>query len=595
MRRLFSYRAVGNFSAALFLTGLVWVSPATSGYYPVFAFWNATSTPYKLNITGAASTVVSTCIPITLNLLSTAGVASNAQANTTIALAVNNGTGTFYSNSGCTTTATSLTISSGSNTGTVYFSSGTANQLLTLAATSTGLVPDSMDIATTAAANHLLILGETATGKNHCTQYQVARLDTNGTWVSSSTAVTVNLTENGSVTFYSNSACSTTITSVSIPAYQSSASFYMKDTTNQTVTLTAKDAASALTTDTISVVVSNTQHWWNASWTKRIRIDVSNEDQATALTNVPVLIQLDSTKISYASIQSAAQDIRFVASDDSTALSYEIENWDTAGTSNVWVKLASIPSSASTYIFMYYANGTATDAQSGSGTFSDYWGTWHFQQSPTATAPQYKDSTSNVHHGTATGGPGTVAAPVYKGIDLTGTGDVVDLGVDLSSVLGVTSTLSAWIKTTQVGDDTMWMAPGITGVEESGGGNDIFFGWIDASGYIGITAGNGAAAKSNFVVNDGNWRYVTITRSSTTGAVQFYVNGVQNGSGTSETGNKTTAFQQIGIIGDTGGTPVELNAYLDELRISNSIVAAARIRADYKYMVGTNVFYNTAE
>ncbi len=595
MRRPFSYRAFGNFSAALILTGLVWVTPATSGYYPVFAYWNNTVTPYSLSISAAASAVVSTCIPVTVNLLGTAGTAANAQSTTSVALTVNNGTGTFYSNAGCSTTATTVSISSGSSTGTVYFSSPTANQLLTLVTTATGLVSDTSDIATTAAANHLTILGETTTGVNHCTQYQVARLDTNAIFVAAATAVTVNLTQNKAAVFYSNSTCATTTTSVSIPAYQTSGTFYIKDGTNQNVTLTATDAASTLSSDTHAVTVATTQHWWNASWTKRIRIDISNLDQSTTHTNTPVLILLDSTKISYAVPQSAAQDIRFVASDDSTALSYEIENWDTTGTSYVWVKLASIPSSAATYIFMYYGNAGAADGQSSTGTFSDYWGTWHFQQSPAATAPQFRDSTSNVHHGTATGGPGTVASPIYKGIDLNADNDVIDMGTDLSTVLGVTSTLSAWIKTTQVGDNTMWLAPGITGVEEAGGGNDIFFGWIDASGYIGITAGNGAAAKSNFVVNDGNWRYVTITRSATTGAVQFYVNGVQNGTGTSETGNKTQPFQQIGIIADTGGTPQELDAYLDELRISNSVVSAARIRADYKYMVGTNLFYNTAE
>jgi hypothetical protein len=180
-------------------------------------------------------------------------------------------------------------------------------------------------------------------------------------------------------------------------------------------------------------------------------------------------------------------------------------------------------------------------------------------------------------------------------VSLPGANDSIDLNVDLSPVLGASSTFSAWMKSTQVGNNTNWLAPGITGVEQAGGGNDIFFGHIDGTGRICVSAGNGAQAKSNFVVNDNAWRHVSITRSSVNGAVQFFVNGVLNGSGTSESGNKTTYFDEFGVIGDTGGTPSNFNGDLDEIRIFSTVQSADRIKADYKYMVDTHLEYGTPE
>ena len=77
--------------------------------------------------------------------------------------------------------------------------------------------------------------------------------------------------------------------------------------------------------------------------------------------------------------------------------------------------------------------------------------------------------------------------------------------------------------------------------------------------------------------------------------MQFFVNGVLNGSGTSESGHKTNYFSDFGIIEDTGGTPEEFDGQLDEIRIYDSIQTADRIRADYKYMTEEYFEYASPE
>jgi len=148
---------------------------------------------------------------------------------------------------------------------------------------------------------------------------------------------------------------------------------------------------------------------------------------------------------------------------------------------------------------------------------------------------------------------------------------------NLAARLGGTATLTAWIKTTQVGSAVTWQAPGLTGVEETGGGNDIFWGWIDNTGRIGLQASDTAGAKSTNPVNDGQWHHVAFSRDSVTGVVKVYVDGVLNSTATSATGVKTTPFASLGRIEDTGGTIDYFAGTMDDVRIYNRVLADAEV------------------
>src|SRR5205085_4950565 len=92
----------------------------------------------------------------------------------------------------------------------------------------------------------------------------------------------------------------------------------------------------------------------------------------------------------------------------------------------------------------------------------------------------------------------------------------------LQSLLGRTATLTAWVKTTQTGNDVHTRAPAITGVEQRGGNSDISWGWIDSTGHIGVTAGDGSGAQSAAPINDGTWHHVALTRDAASGIEQVY-------------------------------------------------------------------------
>ncbi|MGH7408685.1 MAG: DUF2341 domain-containing protein, partial [Candidatus Methylomirabilales bacterium] len=90
-------------------------------------------------------------------------------------------------------------------------------------------------------------------------------------------------------------------------------------------------------------------------WQFKRKLTFNNAGQLENLVNVPVLVVLNSTRIDYSQTQNAGQDLRFTDSDGTTLLAHEIEKWDEAGTSYVWVKVPQIDGSSTTdHIWMFY-------------------------------------------------------------------------------------------------------------------------------------------------------------------------------------------------------------------------------------------------
>jgi hypothetical protein len=195
------------------------------------------------------------------------------------------------------------------------------------------------------------------------------------------------------------------------------------------------------------------------------------------------------------------------------------------------------------------------------------------------TADEVQDASGNGRHGTAAGGadtddtsraiPGDPGTCGYGQFD--GTDDYVQVP-NLSDVLNGTASLAFWIRTTQTGSDTAWQAPGVTGVELSGGADDIFWGWLDANGNIGISVGDDYSTKSTAPINSGTWRHVVLTRDHTAGEFNIYIDGNLNTSGPIAGGIIGTGFASIGRIEDTAGSPEYFDGDLDEVRIYDTVL-----------------------
>jgi autotransporter-associated beta strand protein len=142
------------------------------------------------------------------------------------------------------------------------------------------------------------------------------------------------------------------------------------------VTASGAGGTSASTTAPAATLPATDRSIWASGlmngWAYGTRIAFPGYTRSSTLTDFPVLVALDSTRIpgfAYSQFASAnGNDLRFTNADGTVELPYEIETWSTSGTSYVWVKVPSM--SAGTSICAFWGNpmaGTATQPGSISG------------------------------------------------------------------------------------------------------------------------------------------------------------------------------------------------------------------------------------
>lgn len=210
------------------------------------------------------------------------------------------------------------------------------------------------------------------------------------------------------------------------------------------------------------------------------------------------------------------------------------------------------------------------------------------EQEWTGVSDEVLDSSGNDRHGTSAGSSQTInPGQICNAGQFNGNTDYVALP-DLSPLQG-TASLSFWIRTTATGNNTGWQAPAVAGVEQSGGTDDIFWGWIDASGRIGITKGNDFdATKSNTVINDGIFRHIVLTRDASDGSFQIYIDGTldRSGSRSALTGMVGNSFSDIGRVLYTNGSGANfLLADLDEVVIFDEVLDSVQVDKLYQHQL----------
>ncbi len=131
-----------------------------------------------------------------------------------------------------------------------------------------------------------------------------------------------------------------------------------------------------------------------SAWTRRRFITFDNATQTENLDDFPVLIKLNAARIDYNTVQDAGQDVRFLDSDLSGPLAHEIELWNEAGDSFVWVRVPRIDAlSNADGIWMYYGNPGAPDGQAAANVWNaGYRAVYHLNGG-------LQDSTANALHG----------------------------------------------------------------------------------------------------------------------------------------------------------------------------------------------------
>lgn len=171
-----------------------------------------------------------------------------------------------------------------------------------------------------------------------------------------------------------------------------------------------------------------------------------------------------------------------------------------------------------------------------------------------------------------------VVGAARAALSFDGLGACLEVDSGLGRLQG-TASLAFWIRTTQAGSELPTQAPGVAGTADAGG---IQWGWIDASGHIGIATSDGIQTRSADPIHDGRWRHVVLTRDEQTGRLEVYLDGQRQGQIDGPAGATTAPFSSLGRIESTQEEPRHLRGTLDEIQIFRTVLSPDEARTLYR-------------
>jgi biopolymer transport protein ExbB len=189
--------------------------------------------------------------------------------------------------------------------------------------------------------------------------------------------------------------------------------------------------------------------WWDSDWTirKKIVIDTTSAGSAidAPIGSAPILLRLSDGDFNFQAAKEDGSDIRFVAADDKTPLTYHIEKFDSLmSEAFVWVKVPDLKPGAQVTLWMYYGNSgpKAVKADNEKGTYdSDTVLVYHFGEK----GSPFSDSSGNSN--TSKAAAPTADALIGDGLRLLGKTPVtIPATPSLQTLQGTALTWQAWIK-----------------------------------------------------------------------------------------------------------------------------------------------------
>ena len=174
-------------------------------------------------------------------------------------------------------------------------------------------------------------------------------------------------------------------------------------------------------------------------------------------------------------------------------------------------------------------------------------------------------------------------------VSLNGTDASLMISEDIGWKIGHSATVSAWIKTTDVGTRDPASSPGLLGADDGPRGS-IYWGWIDDCGRINLTVpgtpppGGRDTVTSIYPINDNTWHHVVMTRDINSGEISLYVDGFLHDRTLADTTPRDSVIlHDIGYIDDPydGETGRYLNASIDEFRVYDEVLSGSGAATEF--------------
>ena len=357
---------------------------------------------------------------------------------------------------------------------------------------------------------------------------------------------------------------------------------------NETVEVSIEPGPFLASGSTATVVIADNDNLITGRYRQRMNIRVAGYAGSETLQGFPVLVKLSEALPGFSYSQFAGRhggDLRFINDSMTAMLNYEIEEWNTNGTSLIWVELPRIQGT-DTAFRAYWGNPAFTNAlpctQNGAVWRNGFSAVWHLNEHSGLRT----DATRNGLDGTPVYGTGYDAGIVGASAAFDGLDDYIS--VPSLPVGNITTyqgwTMEGWIKP---GDLSALSYPTVLSFGRWGASLGLdkssmrLESWLNNSGDV---------ARSTDSVRNNVWAYIVMTYDSA--GRHFYINGRFDSDGTApeiQTGYGTD--YKIGAAADDENRAYsKFSGLIDELRLSKISRSPDWVRASWLNVVSNSVF-----
>lgn len=300
----------------------------------------------------------------------------------------------------------------------------------------------------------------------------------------------------------------------------------------------------------------------------------------TPRASFPVLVQIldDAELRSVANGGHVASDAGFdiTFADASSTLDHEVELYDpVAGSLRAWVRIPSLPGDSDTVFRMDYGTPTGVSQEDAAAVWSGHRGVWHMEEDPSGTAPQTRDSTSAVNHGTSVGSmpsSALVGGISGKAVRFDGSDDKIVIGDEAELVITGAISIEVWIALdVSAGSQSAFARVVDKWSGTFGGGYGLFF--SNSGQDFGLNTADGSNQENvigNPSLSQDVWYYVASTWTPGAGTGRLLVDGnVDTSVSTSHSSIKADNQPfTLGRSDDGGIDACPFRGRIDEVRVS---------------------------
>lgn len=309
--------------------------------------------------------------------------------------------------------------------------------------------------------------------------------------------------------------------------------------------------------------------WWQQDWSYRKPVTVDLTSSGVNITGpvgrVPVLVRLHGGNFTFSEALPNGTDLRFIADDDKTPLTYHIESYDPqGGIATVWVDVPNVAGGTKAKLWLYYGNKSAKPTVDTKASFdADYVLVYHFidaAAAPTRDATAYGNNAANAPPGL------NPSAIVGAGARFNGAaGLTVPASPSLATAAAGSLTLGAWVKQDAAAADG-------SVIERLGAAGSIRLGIAQGVPYAEVRGGSAARIMAPAAIAAGQWTHLAVTADGKT--ITLYVNGKSVATGAAV----LPALDGATMIGGVADAP--FTGDLDEVRVSKIARSADLIAVD---------------